>query len=84
MSPREFTRHVNEICKGSDYETVKAAGIKLINDGLGDFAELYLLGIETLIDRLQQLKPARKQFGPPTTESIERAARDAGMQGEAL
>ena len=73
MTPRHFSQAMDLICKGDDFATVKRDGVALINNALGDFAELYLSAVEQFMGRLEELNSRGPHFSAPTKESISQA-----------
>ncbi len=69
MTPADFDRKMEHICKFPTRDLVADAGIALIQEALGMNAHAYMPGIDLLCRRLRQLKP-RKPFGPPRIDSV--------------
>lgn len=64
MSLPDFTKAMDAVLKGTDFETVKAAGIELICAELGKGVPGYLPVLERFGDRLDELAPKREATVP--------------------
>ncbi len=83
LTPRELETLMDALCRTTQRSLLHDRGIALIRKALGANADAYLPAIDKWLQRVKDLGPERS-YGPPTTQRIEQAARNGGMEGGAL
>lgn len=55
MTPAFFEQCIAELCKTTNRELLHNRGLELIRQALGDYAPLYVPGIDKWLERVKQL-----------------------------